>query len=53
MGDMDEFRAVVALFVRGALAPTIDSVFDAVDAARAYGHLESGEQFGKVVVRWT
>lgn len=52
MGDMNEFRDVIALLVRGAMRPVVDAVFDADDAARAYARLESGEQFGKVLVRW-
>lgn len=52
MGDMREFREVAALLISGALKPVIDSVFDAHDAPRAYARLESGEQFGKVVVRF-
>ena len=52
MGDMHEFRKVVAIFQTGKMRPVIDSVFDAEDAADAYARLESGEQFGKVVVRW-
>ncbi len=52
MGDMDEFRQVMALFRCGALRPVIDKVFDASDAADAYARLESGDQFGKVAIRW-
>jgi len=52
MGDMDEFRQVIALLHSGAIRPVVDSVFDAPDAAQAYARLESGEQFGKVVLRW-
>ena len=52
MGDMNEFRQVVALFRRGALKPVLDEVHAAADAAAAFARLESGEQFGKVVVRW-
>jgi NADPH:quinone reductase-like Zn-dependent oxidoreductase len=52
MGDMDEFRQVVALFRSGGLRPVIDRVYDAPSAAEAYARLEWGEQFGKVVVRW-
>ncbi len=52
MGDMDEFRQVVALFNAGHMKPTIDSVHPADDVKKAYARLESGEQFGKVVVRW-
>ena len=52
MGDMDEFRRVVALFRSGALAPVVDRVFDADDVASAYARLETGDQFGKIVVHW-
>lgn len=52
MGTNDEFREVTALFNAGALKPVIDSVHDADDAPAAFTRLESGEQFGKVVIRW-
>jgi NADPH:quinone reductase-like Zn-dependent oxidoreductase len=52
MGDMNEFRQVAALFSSGRLKPAIDSVFETDDVAQAYARLESGEHFGKVVVRW-
>lgn len=52
MGDMQEFREVVALFRRGLLRPVVDAVFKPADAARAYARLEAGEQFGKIVVDW-
>jgi NADPH:quinone reductase-like Zn-dependent oxidoreductase len=53
MGDMHEFRKVVAIFQTGKVKPVIDSVYDAKDVADAYARLESGEQFGKVVVKWS
>ncbi|MCC6909043.1 MAG: zinc-binding dehydrogenase [Phycisphaerales bacterium] len=53
MGDMDEFAQVTALFRAGALRPVIDQVFDAADAPAAYERLEAGEQFGKIVLRWS
>ncbi|MHC4141177.1 MAG: zinc-binding dehydrogenase [Planctomycetota bacterium] len=52
MGDMNEFGQIVSLFRSGGLRPTLDSVHDAADAAKAFARLESGEQFGKVVLRW-
>ncbi|MEE3001865.1 MAG: zinc-binding dehydrogenase [Planctomycetota bacterium] len=52
MGDMDEFREVVALHVSGHLQPVIDSVHTVDDAAAAWQRLESGDQFGKIVLRW-
>ncbi|MHC4991128.1 MAG: zinc-binding dehydrogenase [Planctomycetota bacterium] len=53
MGNMDEMRQVVALLLAGSLQPVIDSVHEAADGREAYARLESGEQFGKVVVRWS
>jgi NADPH:quinone reductase-like Zn-dependent oxidoreductase len=52
MGDMNEFRQVLALFRGGAMKPVVNSVFKADDAANAYARLESAEQFGKIVVDW-
>ena len=51
MGDMFEFREVVSLFESG-LEPVIDSIYDSNDAADAFARLESGGQFGKIVLRW-
>lgn len=53
MGDMDEFRQIVSLLRSGAIKPVIDSTFSAKDGQKAYERLESGEQFGKIVVRWS
>ena len=52
MGDMDEFRQAVALLRSGALQPVVDRVFDASEAPQAFERLESGEQFGKIVLQW-
>lgn len=52
MGDMTEFREVVSLLHAG-MEPVIDSIHDAQNASEAFARLESGEQFGKVVLRWT
>ena len=53
MGDMAEFRQVVALLKRGHVKPVVDSVHEAADTAAAYARLQSAEQFGKIVVRWS
>ncbi|HCA38818.1 MAG: zinc-binding dehydrogenase [Phycisphaerales bacterium] len=53
MGDMSEFRQAVALFTGGHLQPVIDSVVPAADGQAAFGRIESGAQFGKVVVVWS
>ncbi|USN99207.1 MAG: zinc-binding dehydrogenase [Phycisphaeraceae bacterium] len=52
MGSPDDFREVTSLLRSGALKPVIDSVHEAEEGRKAYEHLESGEQFGKVVIRW-
>ena len=51
MGNMHEFREVVALFKNG-MEPVVDSIHDASDASAAFARLESGEQFGKIIIRW-
>jgi NADPH-dependent curcumin reductase CurA len=51
MGSDSEFDAIVAGFVAGRLGVTIDSVHSFEQAANAMARLESGQQFGKVVVR--
>jgi len=51
MGNMDEFRAVLQLLHNGT-KPVIDSVHNASNASEAFARLESGEHFGKVVLRW-
>jgi NADPH:quinone reductase-like Zn-dependent oxidoreductase len=53
MGTMDEFREVTALFKSGTIAPVIDGAIECKDGNQAYARLESGQQFGKVVVRWS
>lgn len=52
MGSMREFREVVQLFRSGAVKPTVDSTLRPEQGADAYARLESGAQFGKVVVDW-
>jgi putative PIG3 family NAD(P)H quinone oxidoreductase len=44
-------REVVPLLASGTLRPTIDSVFDLADVARAHERLASNATFGKVVLR--
>jgi NADPH:quinone reductase-like Zn-dependent oxidoreductase len=52
MGDMQEFKEAMDLLIAGHLAPTIDTVFPAKDGAAALARLESGDQFGKLVLDW-
>ena len=51
MGSDAEYDAVVAEFTAGRLQPVIDSVHSLEKSADAFRRLESGEHFGKVVVR--
>lgn len=50
MGSELEWAAVVAAFRAGGLRPPVDSVFPLSQAREAYARLQSGEQFGKVVI---
>lgn len=52
MGDMREFRQVVALFREGRVAPVIDRLVSVDEGPTAFRRLEAGEQFGKLVVDW-
>ena len=51
MGSDAEYDAVVAEFVAGRLVPVVDSVHTLERGADAMARLESGRQFGKIVVR--
>jgi NADPH:quinone reductase-like Zn-dependent oxidoreductase len=50
MGTPDDFRAVCDLIDAGRVRPVVDSVFPLAEAAKAHERLESGSQFGKVVL---
>lgn len=51
MGNDSEFEAVVREFNEGRLQPVIDSVFSLEDGRSAFERMESGEQFGKIVIK--
>lgn len=51
MGNDVEFDAMTAALRGGHLRPPVDSVFALENARAAYERLQTGEQFGKVVVR--
>lgn len=53
MGTNEQFRRCAALLRAGVLDAVVDSVFAAGEAAAAWTRLESGEQFGKIVLRWS
>lgn len=52
MGTNAQFAEVAALYRAGSLKPVVDSVYRPERAREAFARLESGEQFGKVVVEW-
>lgn len=52
MGSMEEFRAVVSLFLAGKLAPVIDEVFAPHQGQEAFRKLEAGAQCGKLAIDW-
>jgi NADPH:quinone reductase-like Zn-dependent oxidoreductase len=49
-GSVAECHALLALFASGAVRPVIDKRFALEDIGAAFDQLESGNQFGKVVV---
>lgn len=51
MGSDAEFDAMTALFRQGRLQPPVDSVWSLDEGRNAFERLDSGAQFGKVVVR--
>jgi len=51
MGNEAEFDAVTSEFHAGHLMPLVDSVFDISQGRQAFERLQSGQQFGKIVVR--
>lgn len=50
MGTKSELHAVMRLVAAGRFRPVIDRVFPLAEAVAAHAYLESGAQFGKVVL---
>jgi NADPH:quinone reductase-like Zn-dependent oxidoreductase len=50
MGTKSELRTVLKLVAAGRLKPIVDRVFPLQEAAEAHAYLQSGSQFGKVVL---
>ena len=50
MGTKGELHTVMKLVAAGRLKPVVDRVFPLAEAAAAHAYLESGHQFGKVVL---
>jgi len=51
MGNDAEFDAMTSALREGALLPPVDSVWELADGRQAFERLDSGAQFGKVVIR--
>jgi len=50
MGTKSEFATVLKLVAAGKLKPVVDRAFPLAECAAAHTYLESGDQFGKVVL---
>lgn len=50
MGSPRDFRGMLDLFEGGAIRPVVDRVYPLAEAGAALARLESGEQFGKIVL---
>jgi NADPH:quinone reductase-like Zn-dependent oxidoreductase len=50
MGTKEDFEGAYELVASGKAKPIVDQVFPLAEAAAAHERLESGEQFGKVVL---
>jgi NADPH:quinone reductase-like Zn-dependent oxidoreductase len=51
MGNDAEFDAITSEYRAGHFTPLVDSVFDISQGRQAFERLQSGQQFGKIVVR--
>ena len=50
MGTLNDMKIIVTLIEKGAIKPLIDREFSYKKIREAHKHLESGNQFGKVVI---
>ena len=50
MGNKTEFATVLKLVAAGKLKPVVDRIFPLAECRLAHEYLESGQQFGKVVL---
>jgi NADPH:quinone reductase-like Zn-dependent oxidoreductase len=52
VGSREMFAAMNALIVQYKLEPIIDRVFNFEESVAAFQHLETGQHFGKIVIRF-
>ena len=50
MGSFDEYQEIVRLAGEGRLWPVVDRVYPLEQSVEAFARLQSGEQFGKLVI---
>ena len=51
MGSPQDFEAMVAFVTQHEVVPVVDQCFALADGSSAFAHLNSGKQFGKVVLK--
>jgi NADPH:quinone reductase-like Zn-dependent oxidoreductase len=51
LGSIEEFRRLVSVWERGALAPLIDSRFTLSEVSTAFARLENPARIGKIVIK--
>jgi NADPH:quinone reductase-like Zn-dependent oxidoreductase len=51
MGTQREFQELAQLVFEGKIDPVIDKIFPLAEAAGAHAHIESRQQFGKVLLK--
>jgi NADPH:quinone reductase-like Zn-dependent oxidoreductase len=49
---VEQLHTILKGVKEGALAPVIDSVFDAEDVAKAHQYIHDGKNIGKVLLRF-
>ena len=51
MGTRRDFAAMMQLYAEGGLRPVVDGIFPLGEAAEAHRRMETGQQFGKIVLK--
>ena len=51
MGSPTDFQLMTAFAARHAIHPVVSEVYDLKVGLAAFGQMESGSQFGKIVIR--
>ena len=51
MGSDSEFDYMLDFVQQNQIVPIIDSIYSLDNAAAAFKHMESGKQFGKIVLQ--